>query len=210
MFKERRFLAGLGIGIITGGLLLQLMLTGQESATASDSDERMYTEQEVQQLVKQAKQEANGATEVSDPENKPDDKAEKPTAPATPNQPDASNEAVEPSPPSEPTGKTEPTPSKQPEQPAVSKPDPAVLESATPVVIRIKPGMNLTATAKLLADNGVIDSQSSFIATMKKEKKLVRAGYFAFQGNLTLEQTIDTLTGQPLTEQEANRIKSKS
>ncbi|WP_127531915.1 hypothetical protein [Paenibacillus kobensis] len=223
MFKERRFLVGFGAGIIVGGLLLQLMMTAQqEPSELINSDEQLYTKQEVDQLIEKAKKEAlTGEDAASATDQAAEDTAAaNPSKPVQPSDPDA---------PSDPAGSADKgknaeapqTPkqpdavqAEQPSQPTADKPDvPAAPDKAAdtaPVVIRIEPGMNLTKTAKLLADNGIITSQSKFIAKMKSDKKLVRAGFFAFTGKPTLEQTVDTLTGQPLTEAEANRIKSKS
>ncbi|EFM13088.1 aminodeoxychorismate lyase [Paenibacillus curdlanolyticus YK9] len=210
MFKDKRFLAGLGVGIIAGGLLLQVMIVG-EGGTDNKSDERLYTEQEVQQLVEKAKldkeaAEASGeqakvdnTTNAGDSGKKPSEPAEvtptkKPTDPSV----DAPVDSKAPAAPEQPKqGATDP----------VTKP--TVQETAKPVIIRIKPGSNLTQTAKILADNGIIDSQSKFIAKMRNDKKLVRAGYFSFTGKPTLQETVDILTSKPLSQQEADRKQSK-
>jgi len=236
VFKERRFLVGFGAGIIVGGLLLQLMLTGQQGpSNLMNSGERIYTEQEVEQLIEKAKEEAvagQGDEQPSIEEGAADGTATvKPSAPEKPSAPSAPADSADlanadtPSGPQKPnqpaTGQAEQSKEpdtgqvEQPGQPgqpvAPERPDaPDAPADEAPVVIRIEPGMNLTQTARMLADNGIITSSDAFIAKMKKDKKLVRAGFFAFSGQPTLQQTVDTLTGQPLTEAEANRIKSKS
>ncbi|MWC26538.1 hypothetical protein [Paenibacillus sp. MMS18-CY102] len=217
MIKDKRFLAGLGAGIIVGGLLLQVMIVGEGGSGVKD-DERLYTEQEVQQLVEQAKSGKDATEASSDKQAQEDtgaagdqvsagDKDEKPVEQATPTTP-----TKKPASPSteEPTDSTAPTAPEQPKQGtanAVTKPN--VQETAKPVIIRIKPGMNLTQTAKILTDNGIITSQSKFIAKMRNDKKLVRAGYFSFIGTPTLQETVDILTSKPLSQQEANRNQSK-
>lgn len=209
MFKDRRFLSGLGVGIVAGALLLQLMTIGQQQAdlpNADQSDQKTYTEQEVEQMVEKAKAEAkaeanapvDAAATGSDSTASVDQvkMPEEPDAPEAPAQPDDVKTA------------------EQPEQPTAPDAD-SVSEDAVQsitteqVVIRIEPGANLTTTAKILADNGLITSQNKFISKMKRDKKLVRAGYFAFKGEPTLEEVVQTLTSKPLTASEANRIKSK-
>lgn len=209
MLKDRRFLSGLGAGIIAGALLLQLMTMGQQTSELPDADQLdqpMYTEQEVQQMVEKAKAEAKAEASAesnaaaADSKQVADDQdkvQEKPAAPTPPSKPEDAKEAEQ---PEQPTAPDAGTASADVEQPVTVK----------QVVIRIEPGANLTSTAKLLADNGLIASQSKFISTMKNDKKLVRAGYFAFKGEPSLDEVVKTLTGQPLTANEANRIKSNS
>jgi Predicted periplasmic solute-binding protein len=207
VLKDRRFLSGLGAGIIAGALLLQLMTIGQQTAELPDSDqsnEPIYTEQEMQQMVEKAKEdakaEANAEANATSPDssqanNEQGTKPEEPAAPITPSKPEDTKEAVQPEPPTVPDA-------------GAAKANAEQSAEVKQVVIRIEPGTNLTSTAKLLADNGIISSQSKFISTMKSGKKLVRAGYFAFKGEPTLDEVVKTLTGQPLTANEANRIKS--
>ncbi|MBD3918267.1 hypothetical protein H8B09_05835 [Paenibacillus sp. PR3] len=209
MLKDRRFLSGLGAGIVAGALLLQLMTMGQQTAKLPDSDqlnEPIYTEQEMQQMVEKAKAEAKAEASTEANATAPDSKqasneqGNKPEAPVTPNPPSKPDDAKEAVQPEQPTAPDAGTANADAEQSAIVK----------QVVIRIEPGANLTSTAKLLADNGLIASQSKFITKMKSDKKLVRAGYFAFKGKPSLDEVVKTLTGQPLTATEANRIKSNS
>ncbi|GAV11994.1 hypothetical protein RQP50_10755 [Paenibacillus sp. chi10] len=54
MIKDRRFLIGLGAGIVLGGLLLQLCLIGQRSIEPiSDTELRRAAEQAGYKLVPQ-------------------------------------------------------------------------------------------------------------------------------------------------------------
>ncbi|PWW06425.1 hypothetical protein DFQ01_103328 [Paenibacillus cellulosilyticus] len=205
MFKDRRFLSGLGAGIVAGALLLQLMTMGQQSASLPDSeqsDQPMYSEQEVQEMIEKAKADAKAEADTNaaagEQASTEGEQVKTPEAPEAPKQPEDAKAAV------------------QPEQPSSPVADAAAEEEAQSttvekqVVIRIQPGANLTSTAKILSDNGLITSQSKFISKMKSDKKLVRAGYFAFKGEPTLDEVITTLTSKPLTESEANRIKSNS
>ncbi|GMK40752.1 hypothetical protein PCCS19_38080 [Paenibacillus sp. CCS19] len=206
MLKDRRFLTGLGAGIVAGALLLQLMTMGQQTAElpgADSSDQPIYTEQEVEQMIEKAKAEAKAEANAaaSDTSKQAEEEQvkspEEPTAPNPPAKPEEATEAQQPEQPSAPDAGSA---SEGKEQAATIK----------QVVIRIEPGANLTSTAKLLADNGLIASESKFISKMKNDKKLVRAGYFAFKGEPSLDEVVKTLTSQPLTSSEANRIKSNS
>jgi hypothetical protein len=207
VFKERRFLSGLGAGIAAGAILLQLMTMGQQSAVLPDSDaseQPMYTEHEVEQMVEkvkaEAKTEANSDSSATEGEQS-GVKTKKPDSPKAPTQPNAGNPAEQPEQPEQPIA---------PDAGATAEDAEQTNTSDKQVIIRIAPGASLTSTAKLLAENGIIASQSKFISKMKNDKKLVRAGYFVFIGEPTLDEIIKTLTSQPLTASEADRIKSNS
>jgi hypothetical protein len=213
VFKERRFLSGLGVGIAAGAILLQLMTMGQQSAVLPDldaSEQPMYTEQEVEQMVEKAKAEAkteaksNSSATEGEQSGVKTKMLEEPDSPKAPSQPKV---------PVQPNAEN---PAEQPEQPtapvagATAEDVEQTNTSDKQVIIRIEPGASLTSAAKLLAENGLIASQSKFISKMKNDKKLVRAGYFVFKGESTLDEIIKTLTSQPITASEVNRIKSNS
>ncbi|HTG69170.1 MAG TPA: hypothetical protein VL921_07890 [Candidatus Udaeobacter sp.] len=73
-------------------------------------------------------------------------------------------------------------------------------------VIRIEAGSGLAKTAELLAAQNIIHDQAAFINQMNKSKKLVRAGYFLFQENITVDEAITVVTGQPITEEQAGTV----
>lgn len=182
MLRNRIFLTGLGIGIIVGALLLQLMTLGEQSqlklkASLDKDEEVLFTQKEVDAMLVaervsiglnanvDSEATAEGKTET-DKQDEVEDEAE-----VKPEQPDPNTEKAE-------------------EQPAG---DIAPKETR----VHIKGGMNLTSIAKLLADYDLITDQSDFIKQMKKTKKPVRAGHFVFSGQPTLQEVMTIITTKP-------------
>ncbi|WP_338555983.1 hypothetical protein [Paenibacillus sp. KS-LC4] len=203
MFKNRLFLTGLGIGIIVGALLLQMMIIGESSQqklnnrdnASTEQGEKIYSQSEVDAML-----EAQRATSS----NKEEGKA---TATAAP------SPAVSPEP--SPVESAAPTASaaaspKQTATPADNSSAAADTDELSPrKMVRIYGGTNLTAAAKVLASEQLISDQAAFIRKMKQEKKLVRAGYFLFTGTPTLEEVITTITTQPMTSEEVKAFNSQ-
>jgi len=191
MLKNRVFLMGLGAGIIIGALLFQLMLSGEQSRQrlsnlGKESDEKLYTQLEVDALLK-----ANQDSLQLNKDTKTD-KGLQETKPAA-------------------------DPDKAKQQTSEAKTDKAALTAAAVKeqpevkhVIRIKAGSGLTDTAELLASNKIIKDKTAFVSKMKKSKKLVRAGYFLFQEEITVEEAIRIVTGEPLTNTEVNLLTASS
>jgi mannose-1-phosphate guanylyltransferase len=187
MLKKRVFLMGLGAGIIIGALLFQLMLSGEESRQrlndlGKESEQKLYTQLEVDALLK-----ANQDSLQLNQETKTDKESQepKPAAKADPVKEQTSEALVD---------KAAPTVVPAKEQPAAKH------------VIRIEAGSGLTKTAELLASNHIIQDKTAFISKMKKSKKLVRAGYFLFQEEITVDEAILVVTSQPLTKEEVNLL----
>ncbi|NBD22439.1 hypothetical protein [Paenibacillus glycinis] len=178
--NKRIFLFGLGIGIILGAGLLQLMLIGEKQADALNDAEpaaRTYTQAELDKAVSdergriEAERNAQPASAV---------KSDKPAQPA--------DEQV-----SEPAVKTDTKHETSERDPDASKP--------SRIIVRIPPNASVAETAALLSDRGVIPDTKAFIDLMRK--KTIRAGYFAFQGKLTLKQVGGIITSQPLDPEKA-------
>ncbi|WP_042160515.1 hypothetical protein [Paenibacillus gorillae] len=193
MLKNRMFLTGLGIGIIVGALLLQLLQIGEQSqAKLGESlfagDEKQFSQKELDAAVAAAVEEQA---------------ADKPVV----SSPAAGTEATI-APSATPVASAEPE--KKPE--STVKPE-QTEEPEAPVqelVLQIKGGMNLTGTAKLLADNGLIEDEAAFIAAMKRSKKpTVRAGYFLFKGKPQLKEVVSIIKSEPLTKEERAALKAK-
>lgn len=181
MLKNRTFLTGLGIGIMIGALLLQLMYIGEDNQqklnnSLNGEDTKMYTQAEVDLMLAAERDSAELNAKTED---------EALQAEATPSP--ASSDAV---------------PS------AESSEEPAVEEEPVQLQLRIQGGMNLTQTAELLKENHLIADKSAFIAKMKKTKKPVRAGYFLFIGEPTLDEVITKITSQPLTKDELAQLQN--
>lgn len=117
MFKNRSFMLGLGIGIITGALLLQLMLLAQSGRPTLPADTEPTTN-EVQTDAPAAEEEqpasSSDTEETPTDASEPQDSAEEPTEPeeSVPSEPDS--EAAE-----TPDAGTAPT-SSEPEKPTSS------------------------------------------------------------------------------------------
>jgi hypothetical protein len=182
MLRNRLFLIGLGSGIIIGALLFQLMLSGEQSR------ERLGwvgTETE-EKLYTQDEVDSliEAELELLQTEQEKQQTSENSAREATP----VVDEIIA----------TEPT---------------AEIPTETEViqhVIRIEVGSGLAKTAKLLADVHIIDDETGFISQMKKSAKVVRAGYFLFDENSTIDEAIKIVTGQPLTKAEAELIISNN
>lgn len=84
--------------------------------------------------------------------------------------------------------------------------EPVKEKAAAVHVIRIEAGLGIANTAELLAAQNIIHDQAAFISHMNTSKKLVRAGYFLFQENITVDEAITVVTGQPLTKAQADAI----
>jgi hypothetical protein len=63
--------------------------------------------------------------------------------------------------------------------------------------VRIKPGMTLTETARLLESKGVIDDADALMKLMARMSTRIRAGYYSFTGNETLEDVRTIITSPP-------------
>lgn len=182
MLKNRVFLIGLGAGIILGALLFQLMLSGEQSRQklgqiGNESVEKLYTRVEVDALLK----------------------AERDNARVT----EAAKQVEQPAVEAEPV-KVETNEGKSDEgAPATETAEKKV---AVKHVIQIKAGSGLAKTAELLAAQNIIDDQFAFVSHMKQSKKLVRAGYFLFQENITVDEAVTVVTGQPLTSEEVKAL----
>ncbi|ACT02057.1 hypothetical protein [Paenibacillus sp. JDR-2] len=175
MFKNRSFIAGLGVGIIAGAILLQLMQIGDESQQKlsngfEDGEPKLYTQAELDEKLAEERDKASQNTvetakpAAEKPEESPFVKASEPPADSGKNDDKKAEEAVK---------------KRQ---------------------VRITGGMNLTDTTELLAEQKLISDKDAFIKAMKD--KPVRAGYFIFEGNPTVADIIRILTSQPLTKSE--------
>lgn len=193
MLKNRAFMMGLGAGIIIGALLLELMYIGDKSGSKlaqigndSVSEEKLYTQAEVDALLAAQQDSADIKEDLA--------------SPAASKKPAGQDEATP-----EPVEADEPSATAKSEGTIIQKPDasPDAEQTGTQMVLRIEPGFNLSETAALLEESGVISDGTAFINQMKKSDKRVRAGYFLFYENISVEEAIKTVTGKPITKEEA-------
>lgn len=189
MFKNRNFLLGLGVGLISGGILLQLMLIGTTGQAASDTTNdldsltaaqlesyaakldlrvypqgtKLYTEQELQKKL--AEQET------------------KLKASQKPVEQPATTKAVD--------SKADSSPSKQ-----ESKESTEQAKDTKETVLRISHGMTLTQVSKELKRLELISSASDFVSYGKKHHMTanLQTGTYVFVGQPTYAEIAAQIT----------------
>ncbi|SDT46402.1 hypothetical protein SAMN05444162_4413 [Paenibacillaceae bacterium GAS479] len=208
---SRSFWTGLGLGIMIGALLLQLLLIGQTAPeldnTAVSADEQpVYTVEEAEALAQTAVARAladwdktgeskGTGTEQTSATGSGSGKGSKPSPTPTTAAGKGVKDAGTPSTKPNTSTKSQPAASSKPVSKGKASPKPE-----TELVIRIMPGSNLTDTAALLKKHGLVDSEQSFIRYMEGQKTAanIRAGYFKIIGNPDLAAIKATITGQPM------------
>lgn len=179
MARNRKFLFGLGIGIVCGALLLQLMLVGQQAAEPAASGaagEKTYTQAEVDAMLAADRDSAELNEQNGNPSPEPDAAAE-------------------------------PSPSASPSE-TPSEPDTAS-DSIDWRIIRIQGGNGLQAAGDQLKEEGIIADSAAFVKEMKSGGKLVRAGYFLFAGTPSLAEVTDIVSSTPLSAAQMELIQSR-
>ncbi|SEN33124.1 hypothetical protein [Paenibacillus sp. OV219] len=201
--NKRTFLFGLGVGIIIGAALLQLMLIGEQQVDSPDplnqqedtsSDAKMYSQEELVKAVSDERQRVEAEAKQTAAE-KPDSKATDDKATDTKGDKDA--EAKDASEVKEDVNKQTSSSDSSGAANSSTAPDPKR------IVLRIPPNTSVADTAVILASHGVITDKNAFIDLMRTKK--IRAGYFAFKGKLSLHQVGTTLTSKPLDPNAAKR-----
>lgn len=200
MIKNRNFIFGLGIGLILGAVLLQLMILGERSMTSLqpqdepmtreqveqeakalnlkvvDDAEELMTEQEWKEKIKKDSGNMNGTSVV--PPSKAD-VTEKPDSPQTPEKPEKN------------TTNTKTPVVKEPSTP----------KSTAPAQIRyvITKGSNLSNVADGLEQVGVITDKQAFIkaATVKKINQNIQTGTFTFIAGEDYDSIIKKISEKP-------------
>lgn len=183
MIRNRHFMTGIGIGLILGALLLQVMLIGQgqtgklqtreqiEQAAAFldlkviDNDQELLTEEEWEAQKSEEHGDGDQSTEPKTPES--------PDPPAIPSTPDSVN-------PSEPEASDRPDPAGVHDTTAPTSPQEP---STASVEYKIASGSTLSQVADGLLQAGVISDKEAFLkeAQAKKINYKVRAGTFTFE-----------------------------
>ncbi|MFC5648995.1 hypothetical protein ACFPYJ_07595 [Paenibacillus solisilvae] len=187
--NKRPFLFGLGVGIIVGAALLQLMLIGEKQASSLDDYDKgnqtsvTYTQAELDKRIaeERAPIQAEDSKEAkSSAENLPKQDS---VNPQNGKQPSNSKPAVEKSAGSLDTKGTNTT------------------NKVKRIVLRIPANSSVTETADLLIENDVISNKQTFINLMRKV--IIRAGYFSFEGRPTLQEVKTIITSKPLPPEQA-------
>lgn len=214
MFRNRNFMLGLGIGLIAGAFLLQLMNLGQGQQNKPvtveqiqqaaeklrlkvvSEDERLLTEEEWKAEMEKKVEEEAAAEEPVQPKQ-PDT----PAKPAVPQEPHSDGGGAS---GGSATSKSETAVPAAPELPDAKAP--ATAESASvnqpePVTVKYKIayGDSLTAVADGLKKAGVISSSEAFIKEASKRgiNTKIRTGTYSFQIGEKYSSIITKITAKP-------------
>ncbi len=221
MRGKRSFWIGLGVGMMAGALLLQLMNAGQaqsaswagvesgESESGGGEESAVYTQEEADLLIQAAvekamrEREAESSTEGASPES-----AHQPAA--SPLKPESGDAGASSSPSPSPSPSPSASPTAQPssaKQDSSSKKAEKSSTNGKSIIVRIPPNSNLTSVGKLLESSGVVEQGEDFVAYMQKggSPGTVRAGYFSFKGSQDLAAVKKIVTGQPMDPGEAKK-----
>lgn len=184
MFKDRRFLIGLGAGMIIGSLLLQLTLIGERAAEPlSEPELRREAERAGYELIPRGAM-ANGTAEGG--------RVAQPRTPASSGAPRQEKGGEK-----EAAGGSDSA--ANPASSAAKKQDSPPAEVKQEAKIKVAYGSGSRDIAKQLADAGIVESAESFeryIAKQKKQGKL-RTGTFLFPVPSTMEEALRILTSKP-------------
>lgn len=186
---KRSFIAGLGIGIIVGVLLLQLFTIGEKSQEQLKSIE--------QQIHSTDTQNTNDNNSKLLQEQEEDNSIVAPVIDDEPEVPDVT-------PPEVTTPNVEQTNNlAQQEQLEIELNSPASNDSSSEAfVIRIKPFTTLTQAAELLQNNELITNKNEFVDFFVNEHDNIRAGYFLVDNNSSISDLHKIFTSTPLIESE--------
>lgn len=211
MIDKRSLLLGLGIGLVAGALALQLMQAGREQNERLAElgrlagEEALYTQSEVDEMIAEAEERIRRELARESPDGRPEEaEAGNPSPEGAAFGADAGREDAVP----EDTagGSTEGG-----ERPEADGGDAGTAEAAsetaseaaadgaaeTAIRVRIRPGMTLTQTARLLESEGVIEDADALIERMARKSTKIRAGYYNFTGRETLEEVQTIITSPP-------------
>lgn len=219
MVKDRRFLVGLGCGLMAGALLLQVMLFGEQqqekllSFDGTAETEQMYSQAELDELLAEQARELeqrygqnaepgtveDGADSAGAGNGQPPVEPENgaggsPSAEAGGG--DETGESGESGESGEATGVEKPGGGEEATVEGVEQQP--TEEPAERTMVYIRTGMTLQQTAALLADNGLIDREQALIDLMRKDSRRIRAGWFLIEGLPTLEELAEILTNEPI------------
>ncbi|WP_374019884.1 hypothetical protein ABU162_09655 [Paenibacillus thiaminolyticus] len=184
MFKDRRFLIGLGAGMMIGSLLLQLTLVGERAAEPlTEAELRREAERAGYELIPHGAL-ADGTAEGGDAAQPPT-----PASSGTPSQEEGAEKKA-----ADGSGQAA-----KPGSSAAKKEDPPPTQVKQEARIKVAYGSGSRDIAKQLADAGIVESAEEFeryVAKQKKQGKL-RTGTFLFPVPSTMEEALRILTSKP-------------
>ncbi|BFH14801.1 endolytic transglycosylase MltG [Paenibacillus melissococcoides] len=183
MFKDRRFLIGLGAGIICGSVLLQLTLIGERAADPlSEPELRRQAERAGYELIPRGAM-ADGTAEGGGAELPPT-----PASSGTQRQEEGAGKKA--------AGGDS---AAKPDSSAAKKQAPPPAEVKQEAKVKVAYGSGSRDIAKQLAEAGIVESAEEFeryVAKQQKQGKL-RTGTFRFPVPSTMEEALRILTSKP-------------
>ncbi|AZK47766.1 hypothetical protein [Paenibacillus lentus] len=217
MFRNRHFMLGLGVGLIIGAFLLQIMNIGQGQQSkiitveqvqqaaeklnlkVVGEDEQLLTEEEWEAKLEQKAEEESAAGEKDQPMQ-----PEAPESPSTPQEPQSDGGKTSDQPSTSKSEAVVPTAPKQPEATvpkAAESTEAAVVDKPEPVTVKYKIayGDSLTAVADGLKQAGIISSSEAFIKEASKRgiNTKIRTGTYSFQIGEKYSSIITKITAKP-------------
>lgn len=211
MIRNRTFMMGLGVGIVAGAVLLQLMLIGQGAQLTKASLNGELTKEELQAAAEAMDMQVlDKSEELMTAEQWKQKLSEEPSEGGE--QPKA-DEQDKPSEPADNTGADKPKSPDQPKQPdnpeaantketqqAAAPPEPKTPAKANaPITVRVPAGNNLSDVADSLLAAGVIKDRQGFIdkATEKRINRLIQSGTYTFTAGEDYGSIITKITAKP-------------
>jgi len=215
MIKNRFFMLGLGVGLLSGALLLQLMITAQTSHPTKEQliqeaaklnlkvsavTDELLTKEEwaaLEEKVVKPGEDTGGTPEQS---KSNDDKTAQPAATpspvAKPKTATSPKTAAAPSTPSTPKQTTVTQPEKSKIPISTIAPIATVAPDEGDITVHVPNGMTLSEVANLLSDSGVIQDKKEFLRAADKQgaTKAIQYGKYSFNTKESLNSILDKLT----------------
>ncbi|RUT29740.1 hypothetical protein EJP77_13020 [Paenibacillus zeisoli] len=207
--KNRTFMVGLGVGLILGALLLQIMLIGQGNEAT-----QLLTKQQVQEAAERLGMKVYAGTEQvltqqeweakTKEESQKKDQTETNT-PTDPKTPSSSKTPAAPESTSSPKTPADPDKTDSASTPSTPKVNiPKTTKAAEPskpeqIPFKISSGDNLSKVADGLKSAGVISDKSAFIQTAidSKANYSLQTGSYTFKPGESLSSIISKITSKP-------------
>ncbi|MBP1175853.1 endolytic transglycosylase MltG [Paenibacillus sp. FSL M7-0802] len=213
MIKNRSFMLGMGTGLITGALLLQLAMIGQGQSQQSSTDPKNMTREQLEKAAAELNLQISDSSDPKMTEEEWRNKVIK-EGNKTPVAPQKAKPAQTPATPKAPANSTSSTASKpststsvpqSPNKPQTQRsgttPTPNIpKQPATPQVqYSIASGSNLRSVASGLQRAGVVSDASAFEAAAKAEKinTKIRTGTYQFAKGEDFSSIITKITKKP-------------
>jgi len=211
VIKNRSFMLGLGIGLLLGAILLQLMITAGKALPTKEQvvkeaakldlkvtskADKLLTKEEWAALNDQIVEPDKDAEPVKDSvkSNKPSDPSASPSPVVKPKAATSPKVVVAPSTPLTPkqSDVNQPNTSTIP----ISTIAPKTSLSPDAISVRIPNGINLSEVADLLSKTGVIEDKKGFLRAADKRgvTKVIQYGNYTFDLAESLDSIIDKLT----------------